>query len=527
MFYSPVDVRRALSSAESTESSAADSPLTQVLIAKEQDKTISIDLETTTKTSAADLPISITMDGLTKASKYLILSAGPGVDLPFMVDGVTYSRTRPFVMDGRRRLGVASHLPRTVQHQAKPIEICVAVFSRLLPDGAADSTSRQSLSKPSPCRLVEWKGHESIPNRRKLWALLIGFSQAPNDSVVPLEFAHEDAMNFARFLQLDHKGKLPGKSHFDDIEIRLLVSAPGMDSDALNGSPKIKILQKELGDERFRIIYPHGRERYDALVRNALSEILSLINDPNRVNRADWEDEILVYFSGHGFSRYSEGGVPHMRVGLMTPDTNQDFDDAVVWVDEDLMVRLRNSNLVSLIVIDACSSDMRDDVQGLSAEATQLKIPPIYEDAGVHGSTQLQILLGSELGKYSYEQSDYGIDDFVPNVALWPSKLRTKGSGVFSLGLLTSLLCREAAGRKGSYTFATSSDFLKDHFFHESNSKWQTGIRPKLEDMMNKLHPPRTFVVPAPTYIGFPGGDIARTDLRSMSPAAPICSLSK
>jgi len=98
---------------------------------------------------------------------------------------------------------------------------------------------------------------------------------------------------------------------------------------------------------------------------------------------------------------------------------------------------------------------------------------------------------------------------------------------VFSLGLLTSLLCREAAGRRGFYTFATSSDFLKDHFFDESNSKWQTGIRPKLEDMMNNLHPPRTFIVPSPTYIGFPGGDAARTDLRSLSPEAPSCGLSK
>jgi len=132
-------------------------------------------------------------------------------------------------------------------------------------------------------------------------------------------------------------------------------------------------------------------------VRNAISEILTSIDDPNRANKADWEDEILVYFSGHGFSQYSEGGLPHMRVGLMTPDTNQELDQAVVWVDDDLMVRLHNSNLVSLIIIDACSSDSQDDMRGLSAEATQLKIPPIYGDVSLYGTTQLQILLGSEL----------------------------------------------------------------------------------------------------------------------------------
>jgi hypothetical protein len=351
-------------------------------------------------------------------------------------------------------------------------------------------------------------------------ALIVGFSQTPDDSAIPLQFAHEDAMNFARFLQLDHDGKLPGKSRFDDIEVRLLVAAPGMDPDSLSVNPKIKLMQDELGDQRLRVVYPHSGAKYDYLVRKSINEIISSISDTNRADRLDWEDVILIYYSGHGFSKYIPGPVPHMQVGLMTPDTDRTLSTGVIWIDQDLIVQLRNSNVISLIIVDACSSEIRQPgVEGLSVQRTQLKLP-IYEDANVHGRTELQFLFGSEVGTYSYEQSDFGIGDFIPNLSLWPSDVGTKGSSVFSLGLLTSLLCQEA-GEDNSYTFATSSHFLRTLFFRDSNSKWRSGIRPKLEEMMNRLG--LAFVSPVPRYFGFPGGDGESTTLRSVSSTAPKC----
>jgi hypothetical protein len=525
IFYSPADVRRALTHAESSEGISADSLLARVVAAKERDKqqqrTASIDFDMNTQTLTAEFPVRITMAGLTDATKYLTLTAGSGVDLPFTADGMAYSQARPFAIDGRRALSVVAHIPRTVQHRGRPIEICAAVLSKLLPNGFPDPSSMQ-LSK-RPCRLVEWKGQEAPPTKRKLWALLIGFSQAPNDAAPSLQFAHQDAINFARLLQLDHDGALPGKSRFDDIQIRLVVATPGMNSDELSNDPKIQILQHGLGDQRFRVIYPQAPERYDELVRKQISTILESMKDPKRVNRADWEDVILIYFSGHGFSKYVSEAVPHIQVGLMTPDTNRRLDEGVIWVEKDLMLRLRYSNVVSLIIIDACSSEgTQDGVESLSAERTQLKLP-IYEDASVHGGTELQFYLGSEVGNYSYEQTDYDVSDFVPNLALWPSKINTKGSGVFSLGLLTSLLCQEA-GEEDSYTFETSSRFLRSQFFKQSNEKWQKGIRPKLENMMNKLG--LSFVVPIPRYFGFPGGDGKSTALRSISPEIPRCGFS-
>jgi hypothetical protein len=360
---------------------------------------------------------------------------------------------------------------------------------------------------------VQWLGLDSGPSRRKLWALLIGFSGAPDDSGGPLRFAHEDAINFARFLQLDHDGVLPGKTIFDDVEIRLLLAAPGLDLDTLFGNPKIKILQN-LGDARFRLISP-GPKRYDDLVRNGISEILQSVR-----RREDWEDVILIYFSGHGFSRYVPREEPYTQLGLITPDANRELDQGVVWFDKDLMDPLRNSKVVSLIIIDACSTEI-DGVEGFSSERTALKLP-IYQDASVHGRTVLQFLFGSDVGKTSYEQSDYSVEDFVPNIALWPSDVRTKGSGVFSLGLLTSLLCQEAAKHQ-SYTFQTSSNFLNDHFFQQSNSKWRTGIRPKIEDTMKQMNLP--FDAPHPIQFGFPGGDLFVTPLRAMSPTDPRCGL--
>lgn len=513
MFFSPAEVRRALAEAESTERLAAPA-LASVVAAKTQEKPASIYLESKLQTSIRGLPITFTMAGLEGGPRYLTLVAGAGSDLPFTVDGTTYSQARPFRIDGRQTLNVLSELPPNVLHRSEQIKICAILSSR--PDVDASSTLRLS---GQPCRAVTWTGNNSPPGKRKLWALLIGFSQAPKGDVPQLQFAHEDAINFARFLQRDIKGDLPGKSDFNDVDITLLVAAEKVDGPALNRDLKITTLRTELGDSRFHVMPPQSGHYVDA-VRNTLKNIIKEIKDPTRPDKADWQDEVLVYFSGHGFSKYvDDDQQPYTQVGLVTPDSSASFETGVIWVDTDLASDLRTSNLVSLLIIDACSSqiDKEDDA---SSERIQLKLH-IFRGSPIEGQTELQFFLGSALGRYSYEQQDYAVDDFVPGFSLWPAGVGTKGSGVFSLGLLASLLCQEAVDQN-RYTFESSYRFLRNQFFTPANAKWDSDIRPKLEQMMQGR-----FVTPDPLVFGYPGGSSYSPALRFGSAAAPSCGFLK
>jgi hypothetical protein len=506
MLFSPMEVRRALAEAESTERLAA-ATLAAVISAKAQEKPASIYLSSKLETSVQKLPITLTMAGLEGTPRYLTLVAGAGSDLPFTVDGTTYSQARPYRIDGRQTLEVSSELPPNVLHRSEEIKICAVVSSQ----PAADKSSTLRLSG-QPCRAVNWKGINSPPTNRKLWALLIGFSRGPQD-LPQLQYAHSDAINFARFLQRDSKGDLPGKSYFNEVDISLLVSGEQIDGPALIQDAKIKTLLADLGDSRFHLL-PRESGKYVDTVRNGLRTIIDEIK--HRPNKADWQDEILVYFSGHGFSKYVDDDHPYTQVGLVTPDSSPSFDSGVLWIDSDLAADLRTSNLVTLLIIDACSAQIDKD-NDASSERIQLKI---FSGSPIEGQTELEFLLGSALGRYSYEQQDYAIDDFVPGLTLWPAGVGTKGSGVFSLGLLASLFCQEAIDQN-QYTFDSSSRFLKNQFFTSANAKWYGGIRPKLEKMMQGR-----FVTPDPIAFGYPGGIYSPT-LRSGSPAAPSCGFAK
>ena len=516
--YSPEDMRQALSAAAAGQAppgtATGDAGLTAILAEKPDNQLAAVDLSARTEWSNPTLPVTLTFTNLNGSTKYLTLSAGN--DLSFTVDGQTYSRTRPFPIEGRQMLKVVANLPPALQHAKPLIKICPEVFSRLGSDGAVEPSSRQALEVGHPCALTAWTGIEADPTQKKLWALLIGLSRAPND-IAPLRFAHQDAINLARFLQLDHDRILPGKSHFDDVEIRLLVAPPEKDA-ALDQDPHIQRLQTELGDQGLRMIYkPDTTTLYDTLVRSALKDLIENgINNPNRSDRADWQDVVLVYFSGHGFSKLLPGTPSHLQVGLITPDANRDLTQGVVWLDTDLMTPLRDNNLAGLIILDACSAQL--DVPGvrpLSAEEAMLKLS--YPSSGVDYAG-LKFYFANEIGTYSYEQSDYSIADFVPNLQFWPDDAKSRGSGLFSLGFLASLLCQEAEDEQ-SFTPDSSSKFLKKYFFNNSNTKLNA-IKPKLMTSLGSQ-----FIPPAPVTFCHSScsNDPAINALRTAAQNEPKC----
>ena len=290
--YSPDDVRQALSAAGVNQAppgtaAASDAGLNAILAAKQNNRPAAVDLAAGPKTSDASLPVTLTFANVNASNQYLTLSAA-GNDLSFTVDKQTYSRARPFPIEGRQTLKVVATLPALLQHRSPTgFNICPDVFAGLGPNGAVEPSSRQALEDGHPCAHTVWTGDEAEkPTRRKLWALLIGLSRAPKD-IPPLSFAHQDAINVARFLQLDKGSHLPGTSHFDDVKIRLLVAPPD-EKAAIDKDPHIQRMQTEFGDQGLRMIYKlDSTTLYDTLVRSALTDIIDGINDPSRADRGE------------------------------------------------------------------------------------------------------------------------------------------------------------------------------------------------------------------------------------------------
>lgn len=505
--FSPSEVKRALAEADSTEGKAT--ALAAVVATKQQEKPsapAAIDIVSKFDTANRDLSITLTTTGLDGGPRYLTLVANAGSDLPFTIDGKEYSQAQAYRIDGRHKFTVVAKLPTNVLHKNQQISIHPVVSSA--PE--ADASNRLQLSN-QPVWKVLWTGSDWPPNKRKLWALLVGFSKAPED-VPQLQFAHEDAINFARLLQRDFQGDLPGKSSFNDIDIRLLVAAENVDASTLNDIPKIKMILAKLGDGRFHPDSPKAGDFVEA-TKTALKGIILDIKNTRRPDQGDWHDEILVYFAGHGFSNSVDGSRQTLQVGLVTPDSDLSLQKNVLWID-DLVHILDDSNVAKMLIIDACSAQIdKDDVP--IRESIQLKLPAFASKSPF----SLQFFLSSTLSHYSYEQQDYAVDDFIPGFKLWPNGVGTKGSGVFSLGLMASLLCREAVYKNG-YTFDSSYRFLNDRFFAPTNTKWHSEIRPKLAELL-----PDRFRVPDPDAFGFPGGGSFSPVMRSVSTtvSAPQC----
>lgn len=501
--FSPSEVKRALANAVSTEGS--NTTLANVVARKRQEKPAvapAVFLLSDLETRNPELQITLMTEALGDGPRYLTLVAGAS-DLPFIIDGTEYSRSQPYpiggLADGRATFALLAKLPANVLHRDTPIRICPVVSS----EQEANASNTLPLP-PRQCRSVEWKGENSRPTKRKLWALLVGFSRAPQD-VSQLQFAHEDAINFARFLQRDFEGKLPGQSNFNDIDIRLFIAA--QDAGAA-GNPrtkiKIKTIMNELGDGRFHVQEPEDG-RFADTVKIAVRKIIDAIKKSNRPDKGDWEDQILVYFAGHGFSKSVDDS--KIRIGLVTPGSGPSLETDVLWMEE-LVLALNASKLVNMLILDACSAQAdRSDVA--LSEQIQMMLPRLDLNS-------LQFFLSNRLGRNSYEQKDYAIDDFVPDLKLWPPDVETKGSGVFSLGLMASLLCREAED-EDRYTFDSSSTYLRKSFFTSKNEKWQKEIRPRLMGIAKGR-----FRAPEPTAFGYPlGGGVYSPWMRSASSSAP------
>jgi len=316
----------------------------------------------------------------------------------------------------------------------------------------------------------------------------------------------------ARFLQLDFEKKIPGSAaasgRFDDIMIRLLVAPPGilLNNALLTQNEKIGLLKSQL-QERISVFYPKsdGR-RYDDYFREEIKRLKESVQDPDEAH--DWEHVILVYFSGHGFSKRMGS---YFELNFVTPHADKELSIGSVNLDA-IMEQLGTIRHARVFIADACRSEIRqNDTGSIDPVIAHMQFFRSFADG-----LGWQFFFSSNVGHYSYEQADYGIEDFVSKFQLWP-KSAGKGNGVFTLGFLASLLCGEG-GIESVFTLESSKRFMTNYFFKDKNKKWEV-LRKKLETELAGRNLP--FVVPDPYHNKFEFGNYVA--LRSNAMNIPLC----
>ena len=101
---------------------------------------------------------------------------------------------------------------------------------------------------------------------------------------------------------------------------------------------------------------------------------------------------------------------------------------------------------------------------------------------------------------------------------LWPPAIGTKGGGLFSLGLLSSLMCEDALQGDPNFTLQNAKDFLRRYFFSQSNAKWRDIEAQLKTDLANRK---LVYTKPDPAYDPFGSPD--RAVLREGTAKAPKC----
>lgn len=510
LLFSPTEVIGALATVLGTEKDATPADIGGTLAAKADKEGIAVGLDAPRDASDPEFPLDVKVGEWREGKRYLVLNSSDEFSLRDQQK--SYPVKKPLELPAPGTLNLIFKLSENAHRRDKDIEICPLVYKQLRSDGNPEEASRVDITARNACIKVKWLGAEPR-TRRKLWAVLIGFAEESKASA-RLNFAHEDALNFARFLQLDFSSKLPGtsKSYFDDVDVRLLIAPPKTASTA-NIDAKIAELQQSRPGWALKVLIPDKikNQRYDDLVKKALKEVEPLPDPPGDYH---WEHVVLVYFSGHGFARRTRAVTQY---GLITPDADEGLDIGVVWLVDDIVTQLANNNSkdnTRFIIIDACRSEIQQGIDALESEQAYGSITARQ----LQGLDGWHFLFSSKMGHYSYEQTDYGIEDFVTDFKLWPG-IGQKGSGVFSLSLLASLICEEALDGQ-SFNLQESSRFLERDFFNEKNQKWKI-LRDKLAKQLADNHLGK-FVSPEPGYYRYDNHDPKGT-LRPNAIGPPRC----
>ena len=263
---------------------------------------------------------------------------------------------------------------------------------------------------------------------------------------------------------------------------------------------KVHLLLDDLKDERLDLVLmkPDDQNHYEAKVQDTI-KLLKYMIGSERADRKkeEWEDEVLVYFAGHG-------ATIDKSIRLETPEVDATrrfgfvkFDDVVdLLSDTDLNVTRR------IFIIDAC----RPAVGGKAPDNLDIgnASMKIYDNF-LKTKTKWDFYFSTKQGGYSYEETQFGLRDIVKGFDLWPTEAISKsGNGLFTIGFLSSLICGDIVDypAEPAYNVNMSYRYMNDRFFSQWNGEWRR-LEPDIkQDLQNSG---LDFVKPEPEYLNGSG----------------------
>jgi len=122
-------VIRALSEASTDEGAPPDARVQQTLTKAASEDNMSVRLygENDGQTSVSQYSVTATVSGWKEGTRYLRLSAGAGVDVPFSHNGIPYGADRPMPLSTPGDFNLTLTVPEVLHHKATPIRLCPAV----------------------------------------------------------------------------------------------------------------------------------------------------------------------------------------------------------------------------------------------------------------------------------------------------------------------------------------------------------------------------------------------------------------
>ena len=494
---------------ERAEGARLDTRLLDSIARTAQQETISVDV-TVPPEIGEEISAQVTVSGWNDGKpRYLNFRANER-DVRITYNGVQYAEGKSIAVNSSDKLELTLALPKVVQTtRSNPFRLCPFVYGAVHDDGTPNERTIAVLANKAPCLSLKWTkatGHSNAP-KVKLWAFLIGFSKA---TVSPLQYAHEDALDFARFLAQDFKHSLSepassGRAAFNDIKIVLFIAPPGdYNPTSIKNNKKVSLLREDLGYEKLDVVtmLPDDmKEGFNNRILNKIEELKTklAVEEADKNENEHWEHEFLIYFAGHGSSSNEHS------LSLETPSVDEKRNSGFLKF-HDVVESLSGSRaryVRRIFIIDACRAipgQKVSDTVDIEFEANEGYVNYVTT------KSKWDYYFSAQGGGYSYEAGKVRIGDMIPGFELWPETVEKSGNGLFTLGLLTSLICGDEVNypAQSKYTVDVSQKYMKEYFFSRFNPKWVDYQRELIPRLANGGI---QFVNPEPYYLPISGGD--------------------
>lgn len=353
----------------------------------------------------------------------LRVTAGNGSQVVKHVAGRTYAAAEPVEVVSGKPLTVDIDLPESARRSNANVPVCFRF------ENASQET----------CHAITWVGPLSPPPRRRLWAVIAGFSAYTDPSMV-LQFAQNDALDIARLFVGDYEQRVRkqvGLPDFSDLHVDLAVAAStrtaAAEMENLRSSGKVTV-----------------RAAGIAGLREALREIAA--RDQNEELS---DDVLLFYYSGHGILHpfnHDKG-----LTALLGPGIDQSYSRETLAQEamdsEELIALLDEISAAKLVIVDAC----RTTVAIPSARAFDPGAVSLEFESRL---TTANVFFSASPGQPSLDQNLYAFDLTRPE--------SERGNGLFTYALLQSLTARQ----DGETRIVRANDVDRDveQFFDRSDT---------------------------------------------------------